>query len=50
MIIAILLYRIDTSRLRFTAFDNKVDIIDIINIEKKKAWRENRTFIFNVWN
>lgn len=36
MIIAILLYRIDTSRLRFTAFDNKVDIIDIINIEKKK--------------
>ena len=32
MIIAILLYRIDTSRLALTALDNKVDIIDIINI------------------
>ena len=29
---AILLYRIDTSRLTLTALDNKVDIIDIINI------------------
>lgn len=29
---AILLYRIDTSRLLLTAFDNKVEIIERINI------------------